>query len=422
MGKIVDAGMKIYRVGGSVRDELLGLPIKDRDWVVVGGSVEVMQAQGYKPVGRDFPVFLHPASHEEYALARTERKTGKGYLGFGFHTAPDVTLEQDLQRRDLTINAMAMDEHGRLIDPFHGREDLETGTLRHVSPAFSEDPLRLVRVARFAARFGFRIADETMTLMREISASGELPHLSPERIWQETEQAIGESDAVRFFEVLRECNALVVIFPELDRLFGIPQPIHYHPEVDCGLHTLMVLEAACRLTHDTVVRFAALVHDLGKAETPALQLPGHPGHEQRGVNIIKQLCERYRIPGRYRDLAILVGRYHLDCHRLPELRAQTVHARLRSLDAFRRPARFEQFLLACMADARGRKGQSDSPYPQAELFRRYFQAAMSIDTSGLAQSGSDGQERGVMIEKARISAIRNIQSETSIREKESRTD
>jgi len=393
-----------------VRDELLGLPVVDRDWVVIGSSPEEMQSLGFKPVGRDFPVFLHPQTREEYALARTERKTGKGYLGFSFHASPEVTLEQDLQRRDLTINAMARDEQGRLIDPFHGAEDLRAGILRHVSPAFSEDPLRLLRAARFAARFGFSFATETMALLREISASGELQHLAVERVWQETERALGENRAARYFEVLRECRALSELFPEIDDLFGVPQPVEKHPEIDSGLHTLMVLETACGLSADTQVRFAALVHDLGKAATPPAELPSHKGHERRGAALVERLCKRYRIPKNYRDLAVLVARYHLDCHRLPELRAATVQRRLRTLDAYRRPARFEQFLFACTADARGRGGNAADPYPQAELFRRYHAAARAVDVKELADSGVAGSELGRLLDQARTAAIRRAQS------------
>lgn len=403
-------GLNCYRVGGSVRDELLGLPVTDRDWVVIGSSPEELQSLGFKPVGRDFPVFLHPHTREEYALARTERKTGKGYLGFSFHASPEVTLEQDLQRRDLTINAMARDEQGRLIDPFQGEADLRAGILRHVSPAFSEDPLRLLRTARFAARFGFSIAAETMALLREISASGELQHLAVERVWQETERALGESRAARYFEVLRECRALAELFPEVDDLFGIPQPADKHPEVDSGLHTMMVLEEACGLSTDPEVRFAALVHDLGKAATPPAELPGHKGHERRGAALVERLCSHYRIPRSYRELAVLVARYHLDCHRLPELRAATVQRRLRELDAYRRPARFEQFLLACMADARGRGGKTEDPYPQAELFRRYHTAARQVDAKELAGAGAAGSELGILLDRARTAAIRRVKS------------
>ncbi|MEX2525241.1 MAG: multifunctional CCA addition/repair protein, partial [Gammaproteobacteria bacterium] len=361
--------MKVYKVGGAVRDKLLGLPVKDRDWVVVGATPEEMTALGYRPVGRDFPVFLHPDSHEEYALARTERKTAPGYKGFSFNASPEVTLEEDLRRRDITINAMAEDENGVIIDPYNGRADLETGILRHVSEAFVEDPLRVLRVARFAARFGFRISDETLALMREISDSGELEALTPERVWTEMERALGEDRAPVFFQVLKDCGALVVLFPEIDRLFGVPQPERHHPEIDTGIHTLMVLEQACLMTADTRVRFAALVHDLGKGTTPKDRLPSHPSHEERGVKLIEKLCQRYRIPNRYRELAVIVSRYHLDCHRITEMRADTILKKLEGMDAFRRPDRFDDFLIACEADARGRKGFEDRDYPQPAFFR-----------------------------------------------------
>ena len=361
--------MKIYQVGGAVRDRMLDLPVKDRDWVVVGATPEEMIALGYKPVGRDFPVFLHPESAEEYALARTERKTAPGYTGFAFNTSSDVTLEQDLLRRDLTINAIAMDEHGNIIDPCNGRDDLKQGILRHVSPAFVEDPLRVLRVARFAARFGFSVAPATMELMRAISRSGELDALVPERVWQETERALGEHRASLFFSVLRDCGALARVFPELDGLYGIPQPRSYHPEIDTGVHTMMVLDQACRLSPDTTIRFAALVHDLGKAATPQAEWPAHRGHEQRGVELVNRLCDRYRIPKKFRELAVIVTRHHLDCHRIGEMRPATVIDKLETLDAFRRPDRFEQFLLACEADARGRKGLEHNAYPQSDRFR-----------------------------------------------------
>ena len=397
--------MKIYQVGGAVRDRLLGLPVKDRDWVVVGATPEQMAALGYKQVGRDFPVFLHPDSAEEYALARTERKTAPGYTGFVFNTSADVTLEQDLLRRDLTINAMAMDEQGVLIDPYHGRDDLQRGILRHVSPAFVEDPLRVLRVARFAARFGFDLAPETLELMQTISASGELDALVAERVWQETERALGEDQASRYFQVLRDCGALARVFPELDVLFGIPQPEHYHPEIDSGVHTMMVLEQACLLSTDTIVRFAALVHDLGKGVTPSQYWPAHHGHEQRGVKLVNKLCDRYRIPKKFRELAVLVARYHLDCHRIQELRPGTVIDRLETLDAFRRPDRFEQFLLACEADARGRKGLEQTDYPQAGRFREMREAAHNIDTRALAGHELDGRDMARAVRQLRIEAL-----------------
>ena len=400
--------MKIYKVGGAVRDNLLGLPVKDHDWVVVGGSPEEILELGYKPVGRDFPVFLHPETHEEYALARTEKKTAPGYKGFSINAAPDVTLEQDLERRDLTINAIAEDSSGNIIDPFNGRADLEAGVLRHVSAAFVEDPLRVIRVARFAARYDFRIADETLLLMEQISASGELAALAAERVWQETERALAENVPVRFFNVLRECGALARIFPEIDNLFGVPQPEDYHPEIDSGIHTMMVLEQACKLSLDTTVRFAALLHDLGKATTPKEEWPSHKGHEERSADLVMQLCERYRIPGKYRELAVIVARHHLDCHRIREMQPATVVGKLEALDAFRRPNRFELFLLACEADARGRAGSEHSDYPQALYFAACLHTATNINISDLSDQGLEGRAMAEAIRQLRIEAIREM--------------
>ena len=399
--------MKIYKVGGAVRDNLLGRPVKDRDWVVVGSSPQEMESLGYRAVGKDFPVFLHPDTQEEYALARTERKTGTGYKGFSFHTSPDVTLEDDLKRRDLTINAMVEDENGELVDPFNGKQDLEAGILRHVSSSFSEDPLRVLRVARFAARFGFTIAEETMTLMRAMCASGELETLVAERVWSETETALGEKYPTRFLLVLRSCNALKVLFPEIDQLFGIPQPKQYHPEIDTGMHTIMVLNQAARLSDDTQIRFAALVHDLGKGETSEKEWPAHHGHEERGVKLINDLCNRYRIPNQYRDLAIIVARHHLDCHRIEEMLPGTILKKLESIDAFRRPQRFEQFLLVCEADARGRSGFADRDYPQTDYFRKALSAAKRIDTQTLTDKGLDGEAMAEAVHLKRIEAISN---------------
>ncbi len=397
--------MKIYQVGGAVRDKLLNKPVKDRDWVVIGGTPEEMESLGYKPVGKDFPVFLHPETHEEYALARTERKTGKGYKGFTFHTSPDITLEDDLIRRDLTINAMAEDEDGNLVDPFAGRQDLKDGILRHVSPAFAEDPLRVLRVARFAACLGFKIADETMVLMREICATDELESLAAERIWTEMERALAGKYPTRFLLVLRACNALKILFPEIDCLFGIPQPKDYHPEIDTGMHTIMVLNQAARLSDDPQIRFAALVHDLGKGKTPKNEWPSHHGHEEHGVKIIKALCKRYRIPNQFRDLAILVARHHLECHRVQEMKPETILKKLEALDAFRRPERFEQFLLACEADARGRAGLEDSDYPQADYFRKAFTTAKQVDSQTLINQGIEGEKLGEEIKAMRIKNI-----------------
>ncbi|MEE8320651.1 MAG: multifunctional CCA addition/repair protein [Gammaproteobacteria bacterium] len=400
--------MKIYKVGGAIRDDLLGRPVKDRDWVVVGGSPEAMESLGYKAVGKDFPVFLHPDTHEEYALARTERKTGTGYKGFSFHASPDVTLEEDLKRRDLTINAMAEDENGELVDPYNGKQDLDAGILRHVSPAFAEDPLRVLRVARFAARFGFTIADETMALMGEITASGELLSLVAERVWSEMETALGEKYPTRFILVLRSCHALKILFPEMDRLFGIPQPEKYHPEIDTGIHTIMVLNQAARLSEDKQIRFAALMHDLGKGATPENDWPAHHGHEEHGVKLINQLCDQYKIPNQYRDLAVIVARHHLDCHRIVEMRPETILDKLESIDAFRRPQRFEQFLLACEADARGRSGFEDHDYPQAGYFIKALNTAKSVDTQSLIEQGLEGVEMAGEIRLQRINALKKI--------------
>ncbi|MEX0950900.1 MAG: multifunctional CCA addition/repair protein, partial [Gammaproteobacteria bacterium] len=334
--------MKIYKVGGAVRDRLLGQPVKDEDFVVVGANADMLLAQGFKPVGKDFPVFLHPDSKAEYALARTERKTGPGYTGFSFHAAEDVTLEQDLARRDITINAMAEDEHGHVIDPFNGRTDLDNKILRHVSSAFIEDPLRVLRVARFAARLNFAVATETRELMRQISSGDELQTLAPERVWQELERALSEPYPAQFFNVLRQCNALPVLFPELDRLYGVPQPPKHHPEIDTGIHTLLVLEQAAKLSPEPVVRFAALMHDLGKGTTRKEEWPSHHGHEQRGVKLVEKLCDRLKAPNTFRELAVIVAREHGRVHRALVMRADTILDLLESVDAFRRPDRFEQ--------------------------------------------------------------------------------
>lgn len=403
--------MEIYLVGGAVRDKLLGLAVKDRDWVVVGATPEEMTARGYKMVGADFPVFLHPETKEEYALARTERKSGRGYKGFIVYAGPDVTLEQDLARRDLTINAMAEDASGRLIDPYDGATDLKRGILRHVSPAFAEDPLRVLRVARFAARFGYPVAHETQAMMRSLVEAGEMETLVAERVWSELERALGEKQPVRFFEVLRECGALQRLLPELDALFGVPQPPEKHPEIDTGVHVFMVLAQATRLSADVRVRFAALLHDLGKGTTPPTQWPKHQGHEQRSVALVREVCERFRVPNEFRDQAVLVARYHTHCHRAAELRDDTLLEVLEALDAFRRPERVETFVLACEADARGRTGCEDRPYPQADIFRRAFIAARAIDTAAIA-TGRSGPEIGAAIRTARISAVHAARAAT----------
>jgi tRNA nucleotidyltransferase (CCA-adding enzyme) len=402
--------MKIYLVGGAVRDKLLGLPVQDRDYVVVGTTPEEMAARGFKPVGADFPVFLHPETKEEYALARTERKVGRGYKGFTVYSAPDVTLEDDLKRRDLTINAMAEDESGRLVDPFGGLADLRAGLLRHVSPAFAEDPVRILRVARLAARYaarGFRVADSTNELMRSMVASGEVDHLVAERVWAELERALGEDRSSEFFRVLRGCDALARLFPEIEALFGVPQPPEHHPEGDTGVHTLLVLDAAAGLSADTRMRFAALTHDLGKGATPKEEWPQHIGHEERGAKLARILCERLRAPNDYRDLAVLVARHHMHCHTAAELRAGTLLDTLEALDVFRRPERLEPFLLACEADYRGRPGYEAGPYPQADVFRRACAAARGVDAAAVAAKGGD---IGARLHEARVAAMKRVLS------------
>ncbi|GJM05116.1 MAG: multifunctional CCA protein [marine bacterium B5-7] len=404
-----DIHMQTYLVGGAVRDKLLDIPVKDRDWVVVGTTPEEMLDNGFKPVGKDFPVFLHPETKEEYALARTERKSGKGYKGFTFHTSPDVTLEDDLRRRDLTINAIAEDEHGNLIDPYGGVADLKEKLLRHVSPAFVEDPLRVLRIARFAASLGFKIAPETMALLKDISETDELEALVPERVWTELEKALSGKYPARFILVLRSCNAMKKLFPEIEDLFGVPQTKEYHPEIDTGLHTIMSLNQSTRLSSDSMIRFAVLVHDLGKATTPKDKLPSHHGHEERGAKIIDRLCKRYCIPNKYRELAMNVSKFHLDCHRIQEMKAETVLKKLEQLDAFRRPDRFEQFLIACEADARGRAGFEDREYPQSEYFQAALKVANEVDTSELQKQGLEGKALGQEIKQQQIKNIKEMQ-------------
>jgi tRNA nucleotidyltransferase (CCA-adding enzyme) len=403
--------MQVYLVGGAVRDGLLGLAVKERDWVVVGSTRADLLRLNYREVGRDFPVFLHPESHEEYALARLERKVAPGYRGFAVEFGPEVTLEEDLARRDLTINAIAQSSDGTLIDPYGGRRDIEARTLRHVSDAFVEDPVRILRVARFAARFagfGFHIAPETMALMRSMVERHEVDALVAERVWQETEKALREPKASVFFAVLRECGALQIIYPEIDALFGVPQPARWHPEIDTGIHTLLVLDQAVALSSEISVRFAALVHDLGKATTPRSEWPSHHGHEERSVALIESLCERLRIPGEYRDLALLVARYHGRVHRAFELTPQTLLEFLEKADAFRRAERFSQVLLACEADARGRTGLETNPYPQ----RGYVLAARAA-TAAIKPSAEDiAQGSGIKIaqrlHERRIHALKDL--------------
>jgi tRNA nucleotidyltransferase (CCA-adding enzyme) len=394
----------VYLVGGAVRDRRLGRPVKERDWVVVGASPAEMQQLGFKPVGKDFPVFLHPKTNEEYALARTERKTAPGYQGFAFHAAPDVTLEQDLLRRDLTINAMAESADGQLVDPFGGERDLEQRLLRHVSLSFAEDPVRILRLARFAARYrqlGFRVAPETMTLCQSMVAAGEVDALVPERVWQEMARALMEPSPEVFIEVLRESGALARLIPELDRLFGIPQPPEHHPEVDTGIHVMLALQQAALLSDDLAVRFAVLVHDLGKGATPAAELPRHRGHEHRGVPLVEAVCERLRIPKTYRDLGRLVSKLHLHCHRALELRPKTVLKLLEQLDSFRRPERIEQFVLACEADARGRTGLENRDYPQSDYLRQAHAVASEVNGGMFAEQGLQGLEIAAAVQRER---------------------
>jgi tRNA nucleotidyltransferase (CCA-adding enzyme) len=403
------SNIKTYLVGGAIRDLLLGLPLKDRDWVITGATPDDLLQQGFKTVGSDFPVFLHPHTGEEYALARTERKTAKGYHGFHFHTAPDVTLEADLARRDLTINAMAQDDAGNIIDPYGGQADLQQRLLRHVSAAFAEDPVRILRVARFAARFaplGFHVAPDTQQLMRDMVAAGEVDALVPERVWQETVKALAEPAPARFFEVLRECGALRVLFPELDRLFGVPQPPQHHPEIDCGIHTMLVLQQAVTFSNAPEVRFAALTHDLGKGLTPTDMLPSHHGHEQISRQLTTQLCERLKIPNRFRELAEHVAEQHGRIHKALELQPKTFLKVLESTDAFRKPERFEQLLLACEADAKGRTGFENRPYPQANRFRAVLAACLQVDVQAVIQAGFQGVNIKEELHRRRVEAIR----------------
>ena len=388
-----------------MRDRLLGLPVQDHDWVVVGSTPEEMVAQGFQPVGKDFPVFLHPKTHEEYALARTERKTARGYQGFAIYAAPDVTLEQDLLRRDFTINAIAEDSDGKLIDPHNGVSDLRAGILRHVSPAFSEDPVRILRAARFTARFGFTIAPETLQLMCDMVHNGEVDALVAERVWQELARGLMEKKPSRFFETLRSCNALARIIPEVDTLFGVPQPEKHHPEIDCGIHTMLVVDDAAQHDYALEVRFAALTHDLGKGNTPKDILPRHIGHEQRSVDLLKVLCDRLRVPGECRDLGLLAARYHGDIHRAKELRAETIIRLFQSADAWRRPERFTQLLHACASDARGRTGHENDAYPQMEYLLRLLEFARAVDAGAIAKACTDSSEIAAAVQQARIAAI-----------------
>ncbi|EGQ8579929.1 multifunctional CCA addition/repair protein [Vibrio cholerae] len=403
--------MQIYLVGGAVRDQLLQLPVYDRDWVVVGSSPQAMLAAGFQAVGKDFPVFLHPNSKEEHALARTERKTGVGYTGFACHYAPDVSLEDDLLRRDLTINAMAQDNSGQLIDPYGGQRDLAAKVLRHVSPAFVEDPLRVLRVARFAAKLhhlGFTVAEETMQLMAKIAQSGELQHLTAERVWQEWHKSLSTHHPEVFLQVLRDCGALAVVLPEIDRLFGVPQPEKWHPEIDTGIHTLMVAKQAAQLSDSLPVRFAAQVHDLGKGVTPPSEWPSHKLHCHTGLNIIESLCERIRVPNEFRDLALAVCAQHSNIHRADELKPATKLKVLGLLDVWRKPERLEQVLLCCEADHRGRLGLESEPYPQREIFLRAYQAALGVEVQAVIADGFQGKQIKEELDKRRVSAIEDL--------------
>jgi len=403
--------MQVFLVGGAVRDKLLNYPVIEKDWVVVGATPQQLLDRGFKQVGKDFPVFLHPDSGEEYALARTERKSGQGYYGFEVHADIDVTLEQDLVRRDLTINAIAMDEQGQIIDPYQGKDDLDAKILRHISPAFAEDPLRVLRVARFAARYahlGFKIADETLTLMRQLSHSGELENLTAERVWKETYRAIGERSPQVYFETLKNVGALRHWFAELDILWGIPNPPKWHPEIDTGIHTMMVLEQAALITDNPVTRFAALCHDLGKGLTPSEKLPSHAGHEKTGVPLVKKLCARLKAPTEYLHLAQMACEYHLHLHRLEALKASTVVKLLEKTDAFRKPERFKQFIQVCEADFKGRTGFEKREYPQAGLMRQALAICQQVNPRAFIEKGFAGKQIGEAIHQERVKRVKAL--------------
>jgi tRNA nucleotidyltransferase (CCA-adding enzyme) len=400
--------MKTYLVGGAVRDKLLGYPFYEKDWVVVGATPEIMEQQGFTPVGKDFPVFLHPKTKEEYALARTERKTGRGYAGFSFYCGEDVTLEDDLIRRDLTINAMAEDNNGQVIDPYGGQQDIATKKLRHVSNAFLEDPVRILRIARFAARYhhlGFTVADETNALMREMVNNGEVDHLVPERVWKEMERALGEAAPEVFIQSLRDCGALARLFPEIDALFGVPQTAIHHPEIDAGIHTLMSLQQAAKMTSNVCIRFATLLHDLGKGTTPKEEWPRHIAHEERSIALVKKLCDRIAAPKDYKELALIVAQWHTHCHRALELKPATLLKTLQMTDAFRRPERFDQFLQCSEADARGRTGFESRDYPQANYFRGALATCQGINAKEVSERGFIGKEFGNEINRLRLTAL-----------------
>jgi len=400
--------MKTYLVGGAVRDKLLGYPFHEKDWVVVGATPEIMEQQGFTPVGKDFPVFLHPKTKEEYALARTERKTGRGYAGFSFYCGEDVTLEDDLIRRDLTINAMAEDENGNVVDPHGGQQDIANKKLRHVSDAFLEDPVRILRIARFAARYhhlGFTIAEETVKLMRKMVDNGEVDHLVAERVWKEMERALGENAPNIFIQSLRDCGALARLLPEIDALFGVPQTAIHHPEIDTGIHTLMSLQQAAKMTPDTCVRFATLLHDLGKGTTPKEDWPRHIAHEDRSLPLVKNLCERIGAPKDYRELSLMVAQWHTHCHRALELKPATILKVLQQTDAFRRPDRFNSFLMCCESDARGRTGFENRDYPQADYFRHALKECQAINASEISGRGFTGKEFGDEVNRIRLIAL-----------------
>jgi tRNA nucleotidyltransferase (CCA-adding enzyme) len=406
--------MEVYLVGGAVRDRLLGLPVHERDWVVVGARPEDLERQGYVSVGKEFPVFLHPETKEEYALARLERKVAPGYRGFTTRFSPEVTLEEDLRRRDLTINAMAEKPSGEIIDPYGGQRDVRARVLRHVSEAFVEDPVRILRLARFAARFahlGFTVAEETHTLMKQMVASGEVDALVPERVWQETERALGEARPDAFFQTLRDCGALAVIFPEIDALYGVPQPPKWHPEVDTGIHVMLAVRYAAKIGAPTSVRFAVLMHDLGKAITPQENWPSHRGHEEAGVPLVEGLSQRLKVPNGFRELAVLGARHHAAVHRAAELRPDTILKLLETVDAFRRPERFAELLLVCESDARGRTGLENNPYPQAEYLGRARDAAAAVQLSDEDRAGLEGPAIGAKIRAKRLDAVTRVKQE-----------
>ncbi|HNV88439.1 MAG TPA: multifunctional CCA addition/repair protein [Methylotenera sp.] len=401
--------MKTYCVGGAVRDELLGFPIKDKDFVVVGATPQAMLDAGYRPVGKDFPVFLHPKTHDEYALARTERKTAKGYKGFTVHASPDVTLEEDLARRDLTINAIAKDADGKLIDPFNGQADIQSKILRHVSSAFAEDPVRILRAARFAARLTeFSLAPETLALMLQMVAAGEVDALVPERVWQELSQGLMEQKPSRMFEVLRACGALQKILPELDMLWGVPQPAQHHPEVDTGVHMMMVIDYAAKQNFSLPVRFAALMHDLGKGTTPVDILPRHIGHEVRSVDLLKDVCKRLRVPNDCKELAHIVAKFHGKLHQVGKMRPNTLLEFLIELDAIRQPARFNDFLKACEADSRGRTGFENCAIPEADLMLKALDAALRVDAGAVASAFSEPEGIRIAVYEARLAAVKLV--------------